>query len=395
MATYKYYAMDIHSKRVRGSREAENEAALRASLSNDALYLISCKEVVDAYKHRQLKATDIADLCRQMGTMLNSGISLISAVSIVVRREPNKKLKKIYRQIYISLQQGYQMSRALELQGEVFPPLMINMVKAAEASGAMDTTFLKLADQYTRDNRLSKKVQAAMMYPIILLVVTLIVMVVVFTVILPRFFDVFNGYPIPAITKFMFGLSRFMIHSWYWFIIIILSIIALVNLALRIPQVKYQWDRVKVSIPKISHLTQIIYTARFARSLSSLYTSGVSLLTSLRLAHRTVNNTFIEAQFDDVINDVRSGATLSAAMDRVKGFDPKLSSSVFIGEEAGRLDTMLDSIASDFDFEAEIATEQLVAVLQPAMIIILGFMIGSVILSVMLPLYSLYNSLGG
>ena len=110
MATYKYYAMDIHSKRVRGSREAENEAALRASLSNDALYLISCKEVVDAYKHRQLKATDIADLCRQMGTMLNSGISLISAVSIVVRREPNKKLKKIYRQIYISLQQGYQMS---------------------------------------------------------------------------------------------------------------------------------------------------------------------------------------------------------------------------------------------------------------------------------------------
>lgn len=395
MATYKYVAMNMSSQKVRGTLESENPQDLRDDLRDQQLILLSYHQVVNQLRTRTLKATHISDFCRQMGTMLNSGISLVSALSIVVRREPDKKLKEIYRSIYIDLQQGYQLSRALEMQGEVFPTLMISMIRAAEASGSLDTTFLKLGDQYTHDDKLNQKVQTAMLYPAILLVVTLIVMVLVFTVILPRFFAVFNGYTIPLITRIMFAIARFMTRSWYWFIIIVLSIIALVGLALRIPKVAYQWDKFKVKVPKISHLTQIIYTARFSRSLASLYSSGVSMIQSIRLARSTINNAYLEKQFDGVIDDIRSGVTLSAAMDKVDGFDPKLSASVYIGEEAGRLDTMLNSIADDFDFEADIATEQLVTILQPVMIIILGFLIGTVILSVMLPLYSLYNSIGG
>lgn len=395
MATYKYQAMNMSSQKVRGTMDSDNPDELRSDLRQQQLVLLRYRQVNDNSRTKTLKATHISDFCRQMGTMLDSGISLVSALAIVVRREPDKKLKEIYRRIYINLQQGYQLSRSLEMQGNAFPPLMINMIKSAEASGSLDTTFLKLGDQYTHDDKLNKKIQTALMYPLFLLIITIIVLILVFTVILPKFFSVFNGYKIPLITRIMFAIAKFMTNSWYWFVVIVLSIVALVGLLMRVPSVHYQWDRLKVKVPKISHLTQIIYTARFARSLASLYSSGVSMIQSIRLARSTINNTYLESQFDQVIEDIRSGVTLSAAMDKVDGFDPKLSASVYIGEEAGRLDTMLNSIADDFDFEADIATEQLVTLLQPIMIIILGFMIGTVMLSVMLPLYSLYNSIGG
>lgn len=395
MATFRYSAMTLASKKVSGKMEASDEVDLRRQLSEQQMYLLSCHALNKQEKVKTMKPTYIADLCRQLGTMLHSGISLITAVSIVVRREDNAKRKDIYHQLYIKLQEGYQMSKALELSGGIFPPLMVNMVKAAEASGNLDQTFLKLADQYSHENKLNKKVQSAMLYPLILLVVTIIVMIVVFTIILPKFFDVFNGYKIPLLTRIMFAIAKGFTNYWYWIVIGILVIIAACGLAVRVPKIKLKLDKFKVTVKGAGHLTRIIYTARFARSLASLYSAGVSMLQCLRLARKTVNNTYIDGQFDQVIADVRAGVNLSAAMDKVDGFDPKLASSIYIGEQAGRLDTMLNNIADDFDFEAEIATDQLITIIQPAMIILLGFLIGTVILSVMTPLYSLYSSIGG
>ena len=395
MATYKYVAMDINSKKQSGKLEAETYDDLLKTLSNNKLYLLSAKPVIREKLTKRMKNKDCSELCRQLGTMLNSGISLVMAMNIVTKREPNKKLQAIYKNIYVKLQQGFPMSNALGSQGNTFSPLMINMVRAAESSGNLDKTFLKLSDQFERENKLSQKVRSAMFYPMILFAVTIIVVILIFTVIMPSFFNVFNGYSLPAITKFMFALSKFMTRSWEWIIIIILCIIAIVSYGLRIPRWRYRWDKIKTQIPRVKNLISIIYTARFARSLSSLYSSGVSMINCLSLARKTVNNTYIDSQFDGVIKDVRDGTNLSTAITQVKGFDPKLSSSIYIGEEAGRLDDMLDHIAADFDFEAEIATDRLITILQPLMIIILGFIIGAVILSVMLPLYSLYGSIGG
>ena len=152
--------------------------------------------------------------------------------------------------------------------------------------------------------------------------------------------------------------------------------------------------KIKVHCPKVGYLTKIIYTARFARSMSSLYTSGVSMLNSLALARGTINNVYIASQFDEVIKQVRDGTNLSQAISIIDGFDPKLASSVYIGEESGKLDQTLLNVADDFDYEAELATEKMVTLLQPLMIIILGVIIGTIIISVMLPLYSLYGSIG-
>ena len=258
----------------------------------------------------------------------------------------------------------------------------------------LDKTSMKLATQFDKDNKLQNKIKSAMLYPMILVVVTIFVVVVVFTFILPNFFDLFGDAPIPLITQIMFGISKAMIAYWEWFIIGILIFVCVITMSMRVSKVRFAWDKFKVHCPKVGYLTKIIYTARFARSMSSLYTSGVSMLNSLVLAKETINNVYIASQFDEVIRQVRDGTNLSQAISTVDGFDPKLASSVYIGEESGKLDQTLLNIADDFDYEAELATEKMVTLLQPLMIIILGLIIGAIMVSVILPLYSSYSTIG-
>lgn len=394
MATFKYTAKDINSKKFRGKVEANSRDELVALLRSDNLYLLKCSEVVKEQSKKKMKLKDLSEFCRELGTMLSSGISLIMTVSIIAKRTPDPKLQAIYKDIYVKLQQGLSLSACLEAQGNLFPHLMISMFRASESTGMMDKTAMKLSVQFDKDNKLQNKVKSAMMYPMILVVVTVLVVIGVFTLILPNFFDMFGDAPIPLITQIMFGLSKAMIAYWEWFIIGILIIVCIITMGMRVTKVRFVWDKFKVHCPKVGYLTRIIYTARFARSMSSLYTSGVSMLNSLALARGTVNNTYIESQFDEVIKLVRDGTTLSQAISIIDGFDPKLASSVYIGEESGKLDQTLLNVADDFDYEAEIATEKMVTLLQPLMIIILGLIIGTIIISVMLPLYSLYGSIG-
>lgn len=394
MATFRYTAKDINSKKVSGKIEANTREDLVALLRSDNLYLLKCKKVEKDERHKKIKLNVLSEFCRELGAMLSSGISLIMAMNILTKRTYDARMKEVYKDIYIKLQQGLSFSEALSEQGEAFPSLMINMFRSSESTGTMDITANKLAIQFDKDHKLQNKVKSAMVYPMILIGVTIFVVILVFTVILPNFFDVFNDVELPLITEIMFAISRAMRSYGEWILIAILTIICVIGMALRVPKVRYKWDKFKVHAPKIGHLTRIIYTARFARSLSSLYTSGVSVIRSLILAKATVNNAYIESQFDSVIAQVRDGMTLSRAISSIDGFDEKLSSSIYIGEESGKLDSMLMSIADDFDYEAELATERMVTLLQPVMIIILGVVIGLIIVSVILPLYSLYGSIG-
>lgn len=394
MATFRYTAKDINSKKVSGKIEANTREDLVALLRSDNLYLLKCKKLDKDDKHKKIKLNVLSEFCRELGAMLSSGISLIMAMNILTKRTYDARMKEIYKDIYIKLQQGLSFSEALQEQGEAFPSLMINMFRSSESTGMMDITASKLAVQFDKDHKLQNKIRSAMVYPMILIGVTIFVVILVFTVILPNFFEVFNDVELPLITEIMFSISKAMRSHGEWILIGILVIICIIGMVLRVPKVRFQWDKFKVHMPKIGHLTKIVYTARFARSMSSLYTSGVSVIRSLILAKATINNSYIESQFDEVIAQVRDGMTLSQAISNIDGFDEKLSSSIYIGEESGKLDAMLMSIADDFDYEAELATERMVTLLQPMMIIILGVVIGTIIVSVILPLYSLYGSIG-
>ena len=394
MATFKYIAKDINSKKFHGKMEANSREELVALLRSENLYLLKSQEVIQENRTKKLKNKELADFCRELGVMISSGISLIMAMNILTKRASHKKIQDIYKDIYVKLQQGMSFSDSLASAKGVFPPLMVNMFRASESTGSIDITAQKLGVQFDKDDKLQNKIKSAMTYPIILVGVTILVVIVVFTLILPNFFDLFNDAPLPLITEIMFAISRGMTQYWQWILIGILCLICAISMALKVPSVRYKWDKAKLYLPYMGHLTSIIYTSRFSRSMNSLYSSGVSMINSLSLAKATINNSYIEDQFDDVIRQVRDGTSLSQAISVVDGFDVKLSSSIYIGEESGQLDQMLMNVADDFEYEAELATEKLVTMLQPLMIIILGLVIGVVIVSVMLPLYSLYGSIG-
>lgn len=396
MPMYKYTAKDFNAKKITGKKEANSRKELSSFLRSDNLFLLDCKDITkneeNAYK---LKLKELSDFSRQVGTMMGSGISLIRAMSILLQREHNPKIKAIYTDVYRKLQQGLTLSTAMQAQGKAFPELMINMYRTGESSGQMEKVAMTMALQYEKDNRINSKIRNAMIYPVILIFVTIFVIIIVFTWIIPSFSSAFEGMEMPFITRMMTGLSAIMLHYWYWILIVILCAIAAINTALRVEKIRYKFDRMKLKIPTIGKLLGIIYTARFARTLCSLYTSGVSIINSLSIIQDTIGNKYIESQFDEVIKSVRNGTSLSQSIQKIDGFDTKLASSIYIGEESGKLDTMLTSLADDFDYDSEIATQRMVTLLEPIMIIFLALIVCLVMLSVLMPVFNMYQDPSG
>lgn len=398
MATYKYVAKDLTSKTVRGKADVNNRTELVSFLRSQDLYLISCKEVVKEENTKRLSLSELSSYSREIGTMMESGISLIRTLSIMAQQNDLKpRTKAIYKDIYVKLQQGMTLSTAMQSQGKAFPDLMINMYRAGETSGQMGKTAMIMAKQYEKDQKLQNTIKTAMMYPMILIVVSIIVILIIFTVVMPQFFETFDSMNIalPGITLFMMAFSKSLQVYWYVYVLTVLISIAVISALLRVDKVRYQVDRAKLKMnKKIGYMLSIIYTAKFARTLCSLYSSGMTIINALIIVRKTVNNAYLESQFDKVIRDVRNGTTLSQAINQIDGFAPKLANSIYIGEESGKLDNMLEAVADEFDYQAEQSTKKMIALMEPMLIVVLGIAIGAVLISVLLPIFTMYQGAG-
>lgn len=395
MPKYKYTAVDIENKKVTDIAEARNEAELGRLLRGQKLVLIKCKDIQAKTATHRLKANETAEFSRQLASMLGSGITVVRAMDIIKERDFKPPLKLVYERLHRDVQLGFTLSEAMKLQGRAFPELFVNMYASGEASGQLEQVAQKMAVHFDKEHRLNGKVKSAMTYPMVLFGVTVIVIMLIFTVILPTFFTLFEDIEIPALTRGIIAVSAFLQKYWYMLIIGLLVFIALWQFITRYRSVALQVDTVKLKLPVIGKLLKIIYTARFARTLSSLYSSGLSMITALEISATIIRNTYIEDQFGELIKDVRNGDPLSRAVGAVDGFDVKLPASILIGEESGRLDSLLESTADSFDYEAEMATGRMVQLLEPAMIIFMAAVICFVMLAVMTPLLTLYQSIGG
>ena len=394
MPKYNYIAVDLENNKKSDIVDAKDESDLRRILRNQNLVPIRYKEIDEKKTSYRLKADQTSEFSRQLASMLGSGITLVRAMEILKDRDFKPKLKMVYEKIHKDVQQGFTLSEAMRLQPRAFPGLLVNMYASGEASGQLEQVANKMAVHYDKENRLNGKVKTAMTYPIILLVVTLVVVMLIFTVVLPQFFELLGDIELPLITRVVIAISGFMQSNWLYVIIGVLTVIAICQYLMRIRKVALKVDRLKIRVPIIGKLLKIIYTARFARTLSSLYTSGISMLNALEITRTTISNTYIENQFDEVIKSVRNGEFLSESVAMVDGFDKKLSATILIGEETGRLDAMLESTAESFDYEAEMATGRLVQLLEPVMIVILAVVVGGIMLAVMMPIMTLYQNAG-
>ncbi len=397
MPHYRYTAKNLQSNLIRGEQEAENEVQLASVLRETGLFLTRCSETsaVSAAPVRP-KANELAGFASELGTMLASGISLVKAMSILLQSDRNPRLQALYQTVHQRLQKGDSFSEALAAQQGAFPPLMINLFRSGEVSGRMDQAARKVAAHYEKDYKIRSKIKNAMIYPVILIVVAVLAIVGIFTFILPSFFDTFSQLDVelPGITKAVMSFSSLLTQHWLICLLTVIGVLLVLVFLLQLPAVQIQLDRLKLKLPKIGGLMRSIYTARFARTLSSLYTSGLSILDALAVSAETIGNRYLAGQFERVSARLRNGAPLSQALQEVKGFSPKLVSVTVIGEESGRLDEVLDQMADSFDFESEKAIDRLIAMLEPAMIVLLALGIGAIMISVLLPLYTMYQNIG-
>lgn len=394
LAEYSYVATNAKGKKSKGVANSQNPEQLRQYLLSQNLYLLSYSDKATV-KTKKLKADELSSFCREMGSMLSSGISLVRTMNIIIGRDLPPNLKIAFVELNTQIKRGVSLSDAMVMQGKTFPDLLINMMRSGEASGQIDKICVKMADHYEKEHRLNADIKGAMTYPIMLLCLTVVIVIGIFTLIFPSFLEIFKGMELPALTQIMIAISDAFINYWYMIILIscilVLSVVALTqNQA-----VMYQWDKLKIKMPKIGKLTKIIYTARFARTLASLYSSGLSIVNSLQISKSTMGNRYIERQFEDVIKSVKSGQPLSNSLMNVEGFDKKLSQTIVVGEESGRLDALLESMADSYDYESQVAIKKMVKLIEPLMICFMAVIIVVVMLSVMLPIYSMYSSIEG
>ncbi|MDD3253180.1 MAG: type II secretion system F family protein [Lachnospiraceae bacterium] len=395
MPNYKYRATDARGKNVKGSMTAAEESELYEKLKAQELYLITAEEVVNKRRVRPLKPQAIADFCRELGTLLGAGVSLVRALGMIAQNDSIKPREQaVYAELLRVIRQGTALSEAMEVSG-AFPTMMIHMFRAAEAAGNMDQTAVRMAEHYTKEHRLNSKIKSSTLYPKFLCFMIVVVVAILIGYVLPQFesmFAMMEELPLP--TRILYAITGFVTTYWYGVIAGIVCGVLAIRAICSIGAVRLRIDKMKIHLPVFGKLLKIIYTARFSRTLSSLYTAGIPLVTALQISRNSIGNTYIDKQFDTAVPVVRGGGNLSEAIDPIDGFVKKLSFSIKVGEETGSLDVMLNSVADALEFESDGAISRMVAFLEPALIIVMALIVGFIMIAVMMPIYASYNAIG-
>ena len=382
---FRYTAKDIDGRTVRGTMEAADYDALYAQLLEQGLYPQRVTGRGADRRPRTLRPQELSDLCRQLSTLLASGVSLVRALTIISQDEGiSAGLRRVYESVLSEVRKGSSLSDALEAQ-QVFPALMLGMVRAGEGSGRLDRVAERLAVHYEKAHQMNQQVKSALMYPMILAVLSVAVVIVIVTFVLPQFSDLFSTMDsLPAVTLALMAFSDFMVTKWYLLLLGLAALAAALRALRRVPSVRLALDRGKLTMPVFGKLHRIICPARFARTLS---------ITALQTARDTIGNAYIVSQFDAVLAQVRSGVSLSAALESVDGFQRKLCSSIAVGEETGQLDSMLDSIADSMEYDAQQASRRMMTILEPMLIVLMAFVVGFIIIAVMSPIIGSYSAI--
>ncbi len=396
MPSYAYTAKDAVGNVRQGNMYAENEQEFRAKIREKGLYVSDFKERrTDVKTVKKFKTKDLAFCTRQLAAMLTSGLTLVKALDILCKEQESEAARNVWRDVYENVQKGESFSDALEVHGGVFPTLFSAMVGAGEASGSLDVIMQRLSDYYANQNKISNTIKSAMIYPIILVVLTIAVVIGVFVFIMPTFTDLYEDEnQMPMLTKAMVNIGNFLVSYWYIVISLTAALIFAFIYGMKVPSFRLKWDRFIIKGPGFGKLVVKIYTARFAQTMASLYSSGLPMVECLKRSSDTLNNSYISLKFRDIIDEVKSGETLSSSVQRADIFDSMFCSIIFVGEEAGALDDILAKTAAYYDEEADSAVKRLCAMLEPVMLIVLGVVIGLVCGAFFPAMYGAFENVG-
>ena len=395
MPRYRYTAKGMNGRVCKGSMEASDPADLTERLKQRELYCFRWREIEESRSSglSPLKIRMLPPLCRQFSSMMAAGVPLGDILTVSIRAEGDKGMKKVLLRIRKAVYEGSTLSEAMEATEGIFPNLLVYMIQTGEASGRLDEILDRLAAYYSREEELAGKVRAAMTYPLILLFVTICCSIFLLTAVLPQFAAMLQGARLPALTRFMLGAGeQLRLHGGLYAAAMLILILFILS-ASAVTGVRLRIGRALLHIPFAGKLLKIIYTSRFASSFSVLYGSGTGILEALDIAGRVIGNEHIRLELRVACFCMEQGQSLSKALGRLEMFPPVFLSMTAAAEESGDLERIMEQTGRYYEKEAERAMNQMIALLEPAMILVMAGMVGSIVLAVMLPMFQMYSSI--
>ena len=400
-ATYDYQVRDRGGKVVKGKIDADSPAAVANKLKEMGYAPISINET-GAGLNREIKIPglgekvglkDVAVLCRQFATMINSGLTLLRALSILEEQTDNKKLAEVVGEVRAEVEAGSSLSNALVKHDKIFPPLMINMVRAGEVGGFLDQTLIQIADNFEAEVKLRQKVKSAMTYPVVVFIFALLAVTAMLLFIVPVFEDLFAGLggELPLPTRMLVILSGALKILMPLLIVSLIVGTVLWKKFKNHPKVRDVIDPFKLKMPVFGPLIQKIALSRFARNLSSMIHAGVPILQALDIVADTCGNVVIARAVRDVEDSVRSGEPLARPLLQHDVFPAMVVQMMSVGEDTGSLDSMLAKIADFYDQEVEATTEALASLIEPLMIAGVGGIVGAMIIALYMPIFKVFE----
>ena len=342
---------------------------------------------------KKVKSKEVAVFSRQLATMVNSGLTLVRALTVLQEQTENGTFAEIIADVRSRVEQGSSLSVSLTKHPKVFGTLYVAMVQAGEVGGALDETLVRLADTLESGVRLRSKVKSAMAYPVVVLTLIVFIVMAMLLFIVPIFSKMYAelGGELPLPTRTLVNISNLLGKFWWLFGLVTVGSVVGVKRWIRTPDGRTKWDRFKLRLPIFGKLVQKVAISRFARTMSVLSRTGVPVLQALDIVSATSGNAMVSAALRDVQESVKRGESLAGPLSRHEVFPPMVTHMMTVGEETGALDAMLAKVADFYDQEVDDSVNALTSLIEPVLIIVMGVAVGGILICLYLPMFNIAN----
>lgn len=403
MPTYRYSAMDTSGRNVNGTLEADSLELVRAKLADLSYHILTIREtkgragLQDWFNGIQrVKLRDLVMFSRQFATMIDAGLSVVKCLDILQKQTRNPKMKDVIGEVKRDVGGGMSLTEALQKHPRIFSPLYVNMIRSAETAGILDQVLDRLSTFLEKEQETRNKIKAAMMYPAVVFCFALLMLVALLFFVLPKFKGIFEtmGLELPLTTRLLLNSSEYMRTYWYIALVVLVGAVVLIKTLTRTDKGKHAIDAAKLRLPVFGDLILKTSVSRFARTFGTLISSGVPVLRALDIVAETAGNRVISDTVLRARASIKEGEKISTPLFGSKIFPVMVTQMIAVGEETGRLDQMLVKVSNFYDEEVDSTLKSLTSLIEPLMIVGLGFIVGFIAVSVISPIYSLVGSLG-
>ncbi len=401
MAVYGYEVIDKSGKITKGSINADSIEMAKMDLKRQGLTLVKIVEQTALTRDINIDfgskptARDLSVFCRQFVSMTRAGVTIVEAMKMLCEQTENKSLKKALEEVRVSMEKGESLADSLAQHPKIFPGIMVNMVAAGEASGSLDKSLDRVATQLERNSKTQALVKKAMIYPIVLLVVAIAVVIVMLVYVIPQYSDMFTTLDteLPAITVMTLAASEFIQRKWYLILAVVVGGVMGIKAFAGTNVGKHVFGKMAISLPGIKDLTIKSAASSMARTMSTLMAAGVPMIEAVEIVSSTMSNVWFKEALLMARDQIALGVAFSRPLEECGLFPPMVYHMVRIGEEAGAIEDMLDKLADYYDEEVEMAVQSLMAVMEPAIIVVLAGIVGVLLAAVLSPMMEMYSAL--